>query len=95
MPLVGYPLYSLTFIRVCQLLAVVAALVRAFPLLSDRAYAGFSLCRSSAMLSHLLMQDEAKEIFGPALLLILTIVSWYFRPDSYRDAVRKIILADQ
>jgi hypothetical protein len=30
-----------------------------------------------------------KEIFGPVLLLILTIVSWYFRP-----ADRKIIFVN-
>ena len=35
------------------------------------------------------MGDDAKELFGPTLLLILTIVSWYFRPED-----RKIIPSD-
>jgi hypothetical protein len=26
------------------------------------------------------MGDHAKEFFGPTLLLILIVVSWYFRP---------------
>jgi hypothetical protein len=45
---------------------------------------------SGAVISHLISGDEAKEIFGPTLLLILTMVSWYFRP-----ADRKLILVNQ
>jgi hypothetical protein len=41
---------------------------------------------SGAVFSHLASGDAAKEFFGPVLLLILTVVSWYFRP-----ADRKII----
>jgi hypothetical protein len=35
---------------------------------------------SGAVLSHLAVADGAKEFFGPTLLIILTVVSWYFRP---------------
>jgi len=35
---------------------------------------------SGAIVSHLASGDGAKDLFGPALLLTLTFVSWYFRP---------------
>ncbi len=35
---------------------------------------------SGAIVSHIAIGDEAKELFGPVLLLVLTVVSWYFRP---------------
>jgi hypothetical protein len=44
------------------------------------AYAGFFFAMSGAVFSHLACGDEAKELFGPLLLLTLTVVSWYFRP---------------
>ena len=86
----GYPVYFLTIIGVWKILGVVAVLVPKFPLLKEWAYAGFFIAMSGAVISHLLIGDEAKEIFGPTLLLILTVVSWYFRP-----AGRKIILVNQ
>jgi len=42
---------------------------------------------SGAVLSHLAIGDEAKELFGPVLLLILTITSWYFRPAGRKMTV--------
>ena len=86
----GYPLYFLTIIGVWKILGVVAVLIPKFPLLKEWAYAGFFVAMSGAVLSHLISGDEAKEIFGPTLLLILTMVSWYFRP-----ADRKLILVNQ
>lgn len=76
----GYPLYFLTILGVWKLLGVIAVLIPKFPLLKEWAYAGFFFSMSGAAFSHLAMGDEAKELFGPVLLLILTIVSWYFRP---------------
>ena len=86
----GYPVYFLTIIGVWKILGVVAVLIPKFPLLKEWAYAGFFIAMSGAVISHLIRGDEAKEIFGPILLLTLTIVSWYFRP-----ADRKLILAHQ
>jgi len=37
---------------------------------------------SGTIFSHLAVGDGAKELFGPALLLVLTVASWYFRPES-------------
>ena len=86
----GYPVYFLTIIGVWKILGVAAVLIPKFPLLKEWAYAGFFIAMSGAVISHLISGDEAKEIFGPTLLLVLTVVSWYFRP-----ADRKIILAAQ
>jgi len=82
----GYPLYFLTILGVWKILGVIAVLVSKFPLLKEWAYAGFFFAMSGAVVSHLAVGDAAKEFFGPVLLLILTFVSWYFRP-----ADRKVI----
>lgn len=86
----GYPVYFLTIIGIWKILGVVAVLIPKFPLLKEWAYAGFFIAMSGAISSHLINGDEAKEIFGPTLLLILTVVSWYFRPSD-----RKLILINQ
>ncbi len=39
---------------------------------------------SGAAISHIIMGDPFGEIFPSVLLLILTMVSWYFRPESRR-----------
>ena len=91
----GYPVYFLTIIGVWKILGVVAILLPAgrqvfLNLIREWAYAGFFIAMSGAIISHLINGDEAKELFGPTLLLILTMVSWYFRP-----ADRKLILVNQ
>ena len=86
----GYPAYLLPIIGLWKILGVVAVLIPKYPLVKEWAYAGFFFAMSGAIISHLMVGDEAKEIFGPTLLLLLTVVSWYFRP-----AERKLILANQ
>ena len=76
----GYPIYFLTLLGLWKILGVVAVLIPRFPLLKEWAYAGFFFAMSGAVFSHLAHGDDAKELFGPVLLLILTAVSWYFRP---------------
>ena len=85
----GYPSYFLTILGVWKILGVIAVLVPRFSLLKEWAYAGFFFAMSGAVFSHLVCGDEAKEFFGPTLLLVLTVVSWYFRP-----ADRKTISAN-
>jgi len=80
MTVLGYPLYFLTIIGVWKVLAVIAVLVPKFPLVKEWAYAGCFFVMSGAVLSHFAIGDDAKDFFGPILLLVLTIVSWYFRP---------------
>ncbi|MEP6677536.1 MAG: DoxX family protein [Ferruginibacter sp.] len=82
----GYPVYLLTILAVWKFLGVIAVLIPKFPLLKEWAYAGFFFVMSGAVFSHLATGDNGKEFFGPILLLVLTIVSWYYRP-----ADRKII----
>ena len=86
----GYPVYFLTILGVWKILGVVAVLIPKFPILKEWAYAGFFIAMSGAIISHLIAGSEAREIFGPSLLLVLTLVSWYFRP-----AGRKLILVPQ
>ena len=76
----GYPLYFLTILGVWKILGVVAVLIPKLPLLKEWAYAGFVFAMSGAVFSHLASEDSAKEYFGPVLLLVLAVVSWYFRP---------------
>ena len=82
----GYPLYFLTILGLWKLLGVVAILVPRFPLVKEWAYAGFFFAMSGAIFSHLAVADPAKEYFGPALLVVLTVVSWYFRPAERKFA---------
>ena len=86
----GYPVYLLTILGVLKMLGVVAVLIPGFPRLKEWAYAGFFFAMAGAAISHIVMRDPFGEIFPSLLLLILTVVSWYFRP-----ANRKIISVDQ
>ncbi len=76
----GYPVYFLTILGIWKILGVAAVLVPKFPLLKEWAYAGFFFAMSGAVFSHLAHGDAAKEFFGPLLLIVLTMLSWYFRP---------------
>ena len=82
----GYPVYFLTLLGVWKILGVIAVLSPKFPIVKEWAYAGFFFAMSGAIISHLAVGDGAKDLFGPSLLLVLTITSWYFRPDN-RKAV--------
>ncbi len=81
----GYPVYFLTILGVWKILGVIAVLIPKFPLLKEWAYAGFFFAMSGAAFSHI-AAGTTNEIVPSLLLLILTVVSWYFRP-----ADRKII----
>ena len=82
----GYPTYLMTLLGVWKILGVIAVLIPKFPLLKEWAYAGFFFAMSGAIISHLAVGDKPIELLGPALLLVLTIISWYFRPTD-----RKIV----
>lgn len=90
----GYPIYFLTIIGAWKLLGVVAVLIPKFPLVKEWAYAGFFFAMSGAVFSHLAIGDDAKELFGPILLLVLTVISWYFRPAMRRLTTEKSISAN-
>jgi uncharacterized membrane protein len=86
----GYPLYFLYILGVWKILGVIAILISKFSLLKEWAYAGFFFAMSGAVFSHIASGDSVKEIFPSLFLLILTVVSWYFRPEN-----RKIISVEQ
>lgn len=83
----GYPVYLLTLLGTWKILGAVALLIPKFPLLKEWAYAGFFFIMLGAAFSHIASGDSVIEIFPSLLLLILIVVSWYYRP-----AGRKIIL---
>lgn len=81
----GYPVYLLTILGVWKILGVVAVLIPKFPVLKEWAYAGFFFAMSGAVISHIVSGDSVKDLLPPLLLLILTVVSWYFRPENRRS----------
>lgn len=96
----GYPLYLLTILGVWKILGVIALLIPKFTLLKEWAYAGFFFAMSGAIFSYIAIGDPISKIFPPLLLLILTVISWYFRPGAYAKAPapsydRKIISVNQ
>ncbi|MGH9876669.1 MAG: DoxX family protein [Nitrososphaerales archaeon] len=86
----GYPSYFLTILGIWKILGVVAVLIPKYPLLKEWAYAGFFFAMSGAFFSHIASGSSVSDIFPPLLLLILTVVSWYFRP-----ADKKVIAYNQ
>jgi hypothetical protein len=86
----GYPAYLLTILGTWKILGVIAVLISKFPLLKEWAYAGFFFAMSGATLSRIASGDPMNQIFPSLLLLILTLVSWYFRPPD-----RKMILLNR
>jgi hypothetical protein len=76
----GYPVYLLTILGIWKILGVIAVLIPKAPLIKEWAYAGFFFIMTGAIFSHIALGDSITEIFPSLLLLILTVISWYFRP---------------
>ena len=85
----GYPVYLLTILGIWKILGAVAVLIPKFPLLKEWAYAGFFFIMSGAIFSHIAVGDPAVEVLPGLLLLVLTVMSWYLRPES-----RKLVSAN-
>lgn len=84
----GYPTYFMILLGVWKIPGVIVLLLPKLPLLKEWAYAGFFFTLSGAIVSHMASGDPVSDMFPALLLLILTILSWYFRPVD-----RKIISA--
>ena len=78
----GYPIYLMTVLGIWKMLGTIAILLPRFPMLKEWAYAGFFFAMSGAALSHLILHNSFAEIAPSLLLLTLTFVSWYLRPDN-------------
>jgi hypothetical protein len=85
----GYPAYLLTILGFWKILGVIAVLVPKYPLVKEWAYAGFFFAMSGAVFSHSVTGSVATEFIGPILLLVLTVVSWYFRPPDRKFPATK------
>lgn len=85
----GYPSYLMTIIGVWKILGVIALLIPKRLILKEWAYAGFFFVMSGAVISHLIVGDTVGRTFPAVLLLVLVLISWYFRP-----ADRKITITD-
>ncbi|MDQ0064662.1 DoxX family protein [Chryseobacterium lathyri] len=83
----GYPAYLMMIIGVWKILGVIAILIPKRPLLKEWAYAGFFFVMSGALISHIIVGDTFGRTFPALLLLILVIISWYFRPADRKIAV--------
>lgn len=80
----GYPLYLLSIIGTWKILGVIAILIPKFPLVKEWAYAGFFFVMSGAFISHLTAGQPFTEAIPSLTLLIITVISWYFRPANRR-----------
>ncbi|MET0466247.1 MAG: DoxX family protein, partial [Chitinophagaceae bacterium] len=76
----GYPSYLIPFLGVCKILGIIVVLIPKFPLLKEWAYAGFIFMMSGATISHIAVGNLVKDILPCLLLIVLTLLSWYFRP---------------
>jgi uncharacterized membrane protein len=86
----GYPKYFMSIIGAWKVLGVITILIPGVRILKEWAYAGFFFVMSGAVISHLAVGETIKEIYPSLTLLILTVISWYFRPTD-----RKIVLVHQ
>ncbi|MEZ5012692.1 MAG: DoxX family protein [Chitinophagales bacterium] len=78
----GYPVYMLTMLGLLKVAAAVALLIPRFPLIKEWAYAGCFFLMFGAIWSHIAVGDTVAELIPALLLIVLTIVSWYFRPTN-------------
>src|SRR5690606_24799587 len=78
----GYPAYLMSILGVWKILGVVATLIPVLPLVKEWAYVGFFFVMSGAAVSHLACGHGFAELFGPLLLILLTMTCWYFSPES-------------
>jgi uncharacterized membrane protein len=91
----GYPLYLLSILGAWKILGVVAVLIPKFTLVKEWAYAGFFFAMSGAVISHIVVSPSVNEVFPSLILLVVTVVSWYFRPaDRKIVSVKTIRLKD-
>lgn len=85
----GYPIYLMTILGLWKLLGAIAILIPKYPVLKEWAYAGLFFNTSGAIISHIVVGNTISQIFPALLLLILTLISWYFRPASRKISLTK------
>ena len=79
-----YPAYFIILVGVWKMLGVIALLIPKFPLVKEWAYAGFFFVMTGALYSHIAVSDPFSEMFPSLLLLVLILLSYFFRPTDRR-----------
>lgn len=87
----GYPLYLLTLLGIWKILASIALLVPKLPLVKEWAYAGIFFLLTGALFSHVASGHPWYEMIAATTLLILTGLSWYFRPASRKLSLHQSV----
>jgi uncharacterized membrane protein YphA (DoxX/SURF4 family) len=82
----GYPLYFLFILGAWKILGSIAILIPGYALLKEWAYAGFFFIMTGAVISHI-ASGSTNEMYPAILLLMLTLISWYFRPVSRKTGM--------
>jgi len=78
----GYPAYFPIILGVWKLLGALALLAPRFPRLKEWAYAGIMFDLTGAAYSHAASGDGVADIVVPLVFAVLTVVSWWLRPQS-------------
>jgi hypothetical protein len=78
----GYPLYLLTILGVCKLLASVTVVAPGLRIVKEWAYAGCVFVFGGASVSHLAMGSNGW--WGPLIGVAVSLASWALRPPSRR-----------
>jgi len=86
----GYPTYLLGLLGISKLLGIAAILLPNLNLLKEWAYAGFVFMMTLAIYSHLSV-GKAEDIYPALLLLVLTLISYLFRPENRKLTIPRNI----
>jgi hypothetical protein len=82
----GYPDYFLTILGAWKILGAVAVLAPGYALVKEWAYAGFFFVASGIIWSHVAVGNPFGDVFPGILLMALTGLSWWLRPESRKLA---------
>ncbi len=89
----GYPKYMIPFLGVAKTLGGIMLFIPGFPRLKEWAYAGCFFLTSGAIFSYISSEDGIVKMLPAVLLLALTVVSWYLRPESRRISTKEIVVS--
>jgi uncharacterized membrane protein len=76
----GYPVYMLSILGFWKIFGVLVILLPRLTLVKEWAYAGFFFAMSGAAASHLMAGQQFIEALPSLILLLATLLSWYYRP---------------
>ncbi|MGE4289400.1 MAG: DoxX family protein [Salinivirgaceae bacterium] len=78
----GYPVYMLSILGFWKIFGVLVILLPRLTLVKEWAYAGFFFAMSGAAASHLMAGQAFIEALPSLILLLATLLSWYYRPSE-------------